>query len=93
MEQSRECKWAFYAPSMAPSWQALFAPANTPPELVKQLDALIVCIPKTREAGDFFRQVAMWETMPMSLAELAAFVPAVIERWRTVVKRAGLDMQ
>jgi tripartite-type tricarboxylate transporter receptor subunit TctC len=75
------------------AWQALFAPANTPPEIVKQLNALIVSILKTSAAADFFRQAAMWETMPMSTTELAAFVAAETEHWRTIVKQAGIEMQ
>ena len=75
------------------AWQALFAAANTAPDIVRQLNTLVVSILKTREASDFFRQAAMWETMPMSTAELAAFTTAEIQRWRAIVKQAGIEMQ
>ena len=75
------------------AWQALFAPASTAPDIVKQLNTSIVSILKTREATDFFRQAAMWETMPMSTAELTAYVTTEIERWRAIVKQAGVEVQ
>lgn len=74
-------------------WLALFAPANTSPDIVNQLNTLIVSILKTPEASDFFRQNAMWDTMPMRSAELGAFVKAEIELWRKAVKQAGIEVQ
>ena len=77
----------------AVGWLALFAAVNTPPDIVTQLNSLIVSILKTQEANDFFRQNAMWETMPMSSVELGAFVKAEIELWRKAVKQAGIEAQ
>ena len=75
------------------AWQALFAPANTPPEIVTLLGGHVASIVRSREATDFFRQNAMWDTMPMHSGELGAFLKAEIERWRIALKQAGIEPQ
>lgn len=75
------------------AWQALFAPAGTPPDIVNLLGGHIVSILKTREAVDFFRQNAMWDTMPVATGELGTFLKAEIDRWRMALKQAGIEAQ
>ena len=75
------------------AWQALFAPAGTPPEIVNLLGGHIGSILKTREAVEFFRQNAMWDTMPMATGELGTFLRAEIDRWRIALKQAGIEAQ
>lgn len=75
------------------AWQALFAPAGTPPEIVNLLGSHIGSILKTREAVDFFRQNAMWDTMPMATGELGTFLKAEIDRWRIALRQAGIEAQ
>lgn len=75
------------------AWQALFAPANTPPEIVTLLGGHVASIVRSREGADFFRQNAMWDTMPLHAGELGGFLKAEIERWRIALKRAGIEPQ
>lgn len=75
------------------AWQALFAPAATPPGIVNLLSGHVASIVRSREAIDFFRQNAMWDTLPMSSGELEIFLKAEIERWRIALKQAGIEAQ
>lgn len=75
------------------AWQALFAPAGTPPEAVTLLSNQIGIILKSQEAINFFRQNAMWDTLPMNSRELGAFLKTEIESWRLALKAAGMEPQ
>ena len=75
------------------AWQALFAPAGTPAEVVTLLSGHIAAILKSPEAIEFFRKNAMWDTMPIGPGELSAFHKAEIDRWRVALKQAGIEPQ
>lgn len=71
----------------AASWQGLFAPAGTPPELLVRLHAEVARAMQSEEIRDgFARQGFIVEAT--SPADFAAFVAAEVAKWGAVV-RAG----
>jgi tripartite-type tricarboxylate transporter receptor subunit TctC len=70
------------------SWQGVFAPAGTPPDIVKRLNAEIVKIlnqPEVRE-----KLVALGaEPVGNSTEEFSAMVKAEVVKWSDVVKKSG----
>ena len=82
------------APSPVPgfdvsSWQAIFAPAGTPKEIVQRLNVEIVKIlraPDVREKLD--KQLGM-QLVGSTPEELAALMKREIPRWAALVKKSG----
>lgn len=76
----------------ADAWFALFAPANTPPEIVARFNAAIahaVAVPEVRE-----RLRGQGFTIATSTPdELRRFVAAEVPRWAEVVKASGAKAQ
>jgi tripartite-type tricarboxylate transporter receptor subunit TctC len=70
------------------SWQGVFAPAGTPPEIVRRLNAEIVKIinlPEVRE-----KLVALGaEPAPSSPEAFGAMVKSEVAKWAEVVKKSG----
>jgi tripartite-type tricarboxylate transporter receptor subunit TctC len=70
------------------SWQGVFAPARTPPAIIKRLNAEIVKIlgmPDVREKlGGLGAEI-----VADSPEEFAAFVKAEVVKWSDVVKKSG----
>lgn len=74
------------------SWYALFAPAKTPPEIVRKMNADTITAlhdPKTHERMENLGL----ETVGSTQAELAAFVQAEVTKWGPVIKAAGISAQ
>jgi tripartite-type tricarboxylate transporter receptor subunit TctC len=70
------------------SWQGVFAPAGTPPEIVRRLNTEIVRILKTPEVHD--KLVALGaEPVGNSVEEFSALVKSEVAKWGEVVKRSG----
>ena len=70
------------------SWQGVFAPAGTPPEIVKRLNAEIVKalnLPDVREKLSGLGA----EIVADSPEEFSALVKAEVEKWAEVVKKSG----
>jgi len=70
------------------SWQAMFAPAETPREIVARLHAATVKILRMRENRDKLSQLGL-EPGGMAPDELAALIRAEIPRLGKVVKESG----
>ena len=71
------------------SWQAVYAPAGTPKEIVQRLNAEIVKIlkmPDVREKLD--KQLGM-QLVGSTPEELAALMSREIPRWAALVKKSG----
>ncbi len=71
------------------SWQAVYAPAGTPKEIVQRLNVEIVKIlklPDVREKLD--KQLGM-QLVGSTPEELAALMKAEIPRWAALVKKSG----
>ena len=70
------------------SWQGVFAPAGTPPDIVRKLNAEIVRILRTPEVRD--KLVALGaEPVGNTSEEFAALVRSEVAKWADVVKRSG----
>lgn len=70
------------------SWQGLFAPAGTPPELVARISAEVNKAIKTPDIQDFFasRGFLIEGTTP---AAFKAFIEAELKKWSAIVKASG----
>ena len=70
------------------SWQGVFAPAGTPPEIVRRLNTEIVRILKSPEIHD--KLIALGaEPVGNSVDEFTAMVKSEVAKWGDVVKRSG----
>jgi len=76
----------------AASWQMIVAPAKTPPAVITKLHDDIASVLATKESQDETVKNGMLPVNPpMSVDALKKFVKDEIERWRKVVKQAGLE--
>jgi tripartite-type tricarboxylate transporter receptor subunit TctC len=74
------------------SWYALFAPARTPPEIIRKMHADMVAAlsdPATKERLEQLGVVVVGSTP----AELAAFLKAEMDKWAPVIKEAGITIR
>lgn len=71
------------------SWQAVFAPADTPRPIVDRLHADIMKIIRTPEVRDRLKTLGM-QPSTMTPAELGAYQRAEVEKWAQVIKAAGI---
>jgi tripartite-type tricarboxylate transporter receptor subunit TctC len=71
------------------NWNALFAPAKTPSGIVKQVNAAIV---KILKEPDIVQKLSSQgaDPAPSSPEELARYMRADYERWRKVIRSAGI---
>jgi len=70
------------------SWQGVFAPAGTPPEIVKRLNAEIVKILNMPEVREKLGGLGA-EIVANSPEEFSALVKAEVVKWADVVKKSG----
>jgi tripartite-type tricarboxylate transporter receptor subunit TctC len=73
------------------SWQAIFAPANTPQPIVDRLYNEIAKILKAPDMQERLANLGM-EASGMPPAEFATFQKAEIEKWAKVVKAANVKI-
>jgi tripartite-type tricarboxylate transporter receptor subunit TctC len=74
------------------SWYALFAPARTPPEIIRKMHADTVAAltdPATRERLEQLGVVVIGSTP----AELAATLKSEMDKWGPVIKEAGISIR
>jgi tripartite-type tricarboxylate transporter receptor subunit TctC len=74
------------------SWYALFAPARTPPEIIRKMHADTVAAltdPATKERLEQLGVVVVGS----SPAELAAFLKGEMDKWAPVIKEAGITIR
>ena len=72
------------------SWYAFFAPAKTPPEIIRKMNADTVAAlndPATKQKLESLGVVVQGSTP----AELAAFLKAEMDKWGPVIKEAGIS--
>ncbi|HSF47457.1 MAG TPA: tripartite tricarboxylate transporter substrate binding protein [Burkholderiales bacterium] len=74
------------------SWQGIFAPAGTPPAIVKRLNAEIVKILKMPDVHERLEGLGV-EPVANTPEEFAAFQKAEIAKWAKVVKDAGIKAE
>lgn len=71
-------------------WFAAYAPAGTPPGVVRRLNELLVKASGSASAKQFY---ALTGTDPVtsSPAELAEFQKAEAKKWQAIIKQAGIE--
>ena len=70
------------------SWQGVFAPAGTPPDIVKRLNAEIVKILKLPDIKEKLTGLGA-EPVGNTSEEFAAMVKSEVVKWADVVKKSG----
>lgn len=73
-------------------WLGFFAPAGTPPAVVKRLEAALVQAVQSAEMKNLLTKQGV-EPYSMGSAGLAKLLKAEIENYRSVFKAAGIPMQ
>jgi tripartite-type tricarboxylate transporter receptor subunit TctC len=73
------------------SWQGIFAPAKTPPEIVRRLNTEIVKIINMPDVRERFAGLGL-EPAGNSSEDFAAFQKAEIAKWAKVVKEGGVKV-
>ena len=71
-------------------WFAAYAPAGTPPEVVKRLNELLVKATQTAPAKQFYSQTGT-DPATSSPDELAQFQQAESKKWGDIIKKAGIQ--
>ena len=74
------------------SWYGLFAPAKTPPEIIRKMHADTVAAlndPATKERLEQLGVLVVGSTPE----QLAAFLKAEMDKWAPVIKEAGISIR
>jgi tripartite-type tricarboxylate transporter receptor subunit TctC len=74
------------------SWNGLYAPAKTPPEIVAKLTAAMREVLKEPEMAKRFADLGL-TVRPFEPAELDRRMKVEIERWSKVIEEAGIERQ
>ncbi|MGJ7489808.1 Bug family tripartite tricarboxylate transporter substrate binding protein [Variovorax sp. ZT4R33] len=74
-------------------WFAAYAPAKTPPAVVKRLNELMVKAAKSEAAKTAFYEPTGTEVFTTSPEELAKFQTAESTKWGRIVKAAGIEAE
>ncbi len=74
------------------SWQGIFAPAGTPPDVVKRLNTELVAILKQPDVHQKMEDLGL-ETVANTPDQFAAFQKAEIAKWGKVIKEAGVKIE
>jgi tripartite-type tricarboxylate transporter receptor subunit TctC len=74
-------------------WFAAYAPAKTPPAVVKRLNELLVKAAKSDSSKSAFYEPTGTEVFTTSPEELARFQTAESQKWGRIVKAAGIEAE
>lgn len=74
-------------------WFAAYAPAKTPPAVVKRLNELMVKAARSEAAKTAFYEPTGTEVFTTSPEELAKFQTAESTKWGRIVKAAGIEAE
>jgi tripartite-type tricarboxylate transporter receptor subunit TctC len=74
------------------SWYAFFAPARTPPEIIRKMHADTVAALGDRATKERLEQLGV-VVVGSTPAELAAFLKAEMDKWAPVIKEAGITIR
>ncbi|MBB4225147.1 tripartite tricarboxylate transporter substrate binding protein [Variovorax sp. 375MFSha3.1] len=74
-------------------WFAAYAPAKTPPAVVKRLNELLVKAAKSEAAKTAFYEPTGTEVFTSSPEELAKFQAGESQKWGRIVKAAGIEAE
>jgi tripartite-type tricarboxylate transporter receptor subunit TctC len=75
-------------PIITGSWFGVFAPKNTPPEILKKLNENIVDIVMSKKTNEKLINEGA-EPIAMNLAEFSKFVKTEYETWAPIVRASG----
>ena len=75
-----------------PSWNALFAPAGTPPAIIDTLNKAMVEILADPDTKKRFLEVGI-EAKSTTPAEIGGKLKSEIERWSGIIAKAGIEKQ
>jgi tripartite-type tricarboxylate transporter receptor subunit TctC len=73
------------------AWYSMHAPAGTPPEVVRRLNAELVATLKDPDILERFKQLAT-DPVGNSPEEFAAFVRSELDKYAKVIKAAGIKL-
>jgi tripartite-type tricarboxylate transporter receptor subunit TctC len=74
------------------SWYALFAPAKTPPEIIRKMHADTVAALKDPATKERLEQLGVL-VVGSTPEQLAAFLKAEMDKWAPVIKEAGISIR
>ncbi len=74
------------------SWYALFAPAKTPPEIVRKMNADAVAVLREPQIRQRLESLGL-EVVGSTPEALGAFLKAEMAKWEPVIKAAGIVAQ
>lgn len=74
-------------------WFAAYAPAKTPPAVVKRLNELLVQAARSQEAKTGFYDPTGTEVFTTSPEDLAKFQAGESQKWGRIVKAAGIEAE
>ncbi|WP_441240728.1 Bug family tripartite tricarboxylate transporter substrate binding protein [Tardiphaga sp. 768_D3_N2_1] len=74
----------------ASSWQGLFAPAGTPPDIVEKLGAAVIKYMQSPDIKDFFASQG-FVVQGSTPAAFKAFVASEVQKWTPIVKNSGVQ--
>ncbi|RZL63882.1 MAG: tripartite tricarboxylate transporter substrate binding protein [Variovorax sp.] len=74
-------------------WFAAYAPANTPPAVVKRLNELLVKAAKSDAAKTAFYEPTGTEVFTTTPDEMAKFQTGESQKWGQIVKAAGIEAE
>ena len=74
------------------SWNALFAPAGTPPEIVKTLNSALQDILANADVKKKLIELGI-EAKASTPQEISARLRSDIDKWREVIEKAGIQQQ
>jgi tripartite-type tricarboxylate transporter receptor subunit TctC len=74
-------------------WFAAYAPANTPPAVVKRLNELLTKAAKSEAARNAFYGPTGTEVFTNSPEEMAKFQAGEAQKWGSIVKAAGIEAE
>lgn len=74
-------------------WFAAYAPAKTPPAVVKRLNELLVKVARSEAARSTFYEPTGTEVFTTTPEEMAKFQTAESQKWGRIVKAAGIEAE
>ena len=75
------------------SWQGVFAPAGTPPDVIAKLYAILLQVMDTPDVKKRLGESGVEVVTSRSPEEFAAFVRAETDKWAQVVKESGATVE
>ena len=71
------------------TWTALYAPAGTPPDVIREVNSLVVKIVMLPDVKEKLAALGV-EPVGSSSDELATFLKSEMAKWSKVIKAAGI---